>query len=260
MAMRSAGTLIGSGLSLAANGALEMEERAARFRAETGASAEEARHFSDAVNAAAGSSLLSTDDIAASATRIRTDLGLTGAAAETTLGSFLRYERATGQGADTVLAFDDILDAWNLTAADTGAIMDTLVAGHQTYGGSISESQDLLARLAPVLQGADMAWQQGAELIDLFNAAGVDASPGVTGHTKVPGEVESPAELFEDFVAGVAVTDDGEAEQRAAVGWWRPRTGPGRVLQQRCPRGRWPTRKRGRRLETRPRSFLRPSG
>ena len=149
MAMRSAGTLLGSGLSLAANGALEMEERAARFRAETGASAEEAHHFSDAVNAAAGSSLLSTDDIAASATRIRTDLGLTGAAAETTLGSFLRYERATGQGADAVLAFDDILDAWNLTAADTGAIMDTLVAGHQTCGGSISESQDLLARPLP---------------------------------------------------------------------------------------------------------------
>ena len=94
------------------------------------------------------------------ATRIRTDLGLTGAAADTALGSFLRYERATGQGADAVLAFDDILDAWNLTAADTGAIMDTLIAGHQTYGGSVSESQDLLAKLAPVLQGANMGWQQ----------------------------------------------------------------------------------------------------
>jgi hypothetical protein len=37
MAMRSAGTVIGSGLSLAAHGALEMEGRAARIRAETGA-------------------------------------------------------------------------------------------------------------------------------------------------------------------------------------------------------------------------------
>ena len=38
---------------------------------ETGASAEEARHFADSVNAAAGSSLVSMDDIAASATKIR---------------------------------------------------------------------------------------------------------------------------------------------------------------------------------------------
>ena len=41
------GTLIGGGLAFAAKGALEMEDRAARFQAETGASAEEARHFAD---------------------------------------------------------------------------------------------------------------------------------------------------------------------------------------------------------------------
>lgn len=43
-AMKVAGTLIGGGLGLAAKGALETEDRAARFQAETGASAEEARH------------------------------------------------------------------------------------------------------------------------------------------------------------------------------------------------------------------------
>jgi hypothetical protein len=48
-AMRVAGSLIGGGLAVAAKGALEMEDRAARFRAETGASAEEARHFADEV-------------------------------------------------------------------------------------------------------------------------------------------------------------------------------------------------------------------
>jgi hypothetical protein len=225
MAMRSAGTLIGSGLSLAANGALEMEERAACFRAETGASADEARHFSDAVNAAAGSSLLSMDEIATSATRIRTDLGLTGEAADAALGSFLRYERATGQGADAVLAFDDILDAWNLTAADTGAIMDTLIAGHQAYGGSVSESQDLLAKLAPVLQGANMGWQQGTELINLFNAAGVDASAGITGLTKVLGEVESPAEL-QALLADIAATADPFERAQKAIDTFGAKAGP----------------------------------
>lgn len=102
-AMKVAGSLIGGGLGLAAKGALEMEDRAARFQADTGASADEARHFADVVNASAGSSLVSMDDIASSATRIRTDLGLTGQAADDSLGSFLRYERATGQGADSTL-------------------------------------------------------------------------------------------------------------------------------------------------------------
>jgi hypothetical protein len=202
-----------------------MEERAARFRAETGASAEEARHFSDAVNAAAGGSLLSMDDIATSATRIRTDLGLTEAAADTALGSFLRYERATEQGADAVLAFDDILDAWNLTAADTGAIMDTLVAGHQVYGGSIAESQDLLAKLAPVLQGANMGWQEGAELINVFNAAGVDTGAGITGLTTVLGEVESPAEL-QALLADIASTADPFERAQKAIDTFGARAGP----------------------------------
>jgi phage-related tail protein len=59
MAMKVAGSLIGGDLAFAAKGALEMEDRAARFQAETGASAEEARHFADSVNASAGSSLVS---------------------------------------------------------------------------------------------------------------------------------------------------------------------------------------------------------
>jgi hypothetical protein len=67
-AMKVAGSLIGGGLAFAAKGAMEMEDRAARFQADTGASAEEARHFADSVNAAAGSSLVSMDDIATSAT------------------------------------------------------------------------------------------------------------------------------------------------------------------------------------------------
>jgi hypothetical protein len=89
-AMKVAGGLIGSGLAFAAKDALEMEDRAARFQAGTGASAAEARHFAETVNAMSGSSLVSMDDIAGSATRIRSDLGPTGAAADRALGSFLR--------------------------------------------------------------------------------------------------------------------------------------------------------------------------
>lgn len=224
-AMKVAGSLIGGGLAFAAKGALEMEDRAAAFQAATGASAEEARHFADSVNAAAGSSLVAMDDIADSATRIRTDLGLAGEAADASLASFLRYERATGQGSDAVLAFDDILDAWNLTAADTGAMMDTLIAGQQTYGGSIKDSQDLLAKLAPVLQAANMQWQQGTELINLFNAAGVDASAGVTGITKALGKVKSPEEL-QALLVDIARTADPFERAQKAIDLFGAKAGP----------------------------------
>ena len=67
--------------------------------------------------------------------------------------------------------------------------------GSRPTAASITDSQDVLAKLAPVLQGANMDWQQGTELINLFNAAGVDASAGITGITKALGKVESPEEL-----------------------------------------------------------------
>jgi hypothetical protein len=98
MAMRTTGALIGGGLGLAAKGALEMEDRAARFQADTGASAQEARHFADVVNSAAGSSLVSMDDIATRLTPEAIELGLSGALpaileVDCQIGEFGRGER-----------------------------------------------------------------------------------------------------------------------------------------------------------------------
>ena len=103
--------------------------------------------------------------------------------------------------------------------------MDTLIAGHQTYGGSVSESQDLLAKLAPVLQGANMGWQQGTELINLFNAAGVDASAGITGMTKALGEVESPEEL-QALLVDIATTVDPFERAQKAIDAFGAKAGP----------------------------------
>ena len=206
-AMKIAGGLIGGGLGLAAKGALEMEDRAAAFQAETGASAEEARHFADVVNAASGSSLVAMDDIAQSATKIRTDLGLTGAAADAALPKFLAYERATGQGADAVLAFDDILDNWNLTAEDAGGIMDQLIVSHQRYGGSIADNQKTLAALAPAMQAANMQIDDGIALLGLFGAKGLDANVASAAFSKALTKVKSPEEL-QALITDISNTED----------------------------------------------------
>src|SRR5690606_23534088 len=99
-------------LGWAAKGALEMEDRAARFRAETGASGDEAQKFAEYVNAASGKSVLGMDKISETATKVRTDMGLMGDEMTAQTDRFLAYERATDQGAEAVSAYDDILDAW----------------------------------------------------------------------------------------------------------------------------------------------------
>jgi hypothetical protein len=215
-AMRVAGGLLGGGLAFAAKGALEMEDRAARFQAETGASAEEAAHFADVVNAAAGRSLVGMDAIADSATKVRTDLGLMGAEADATLQSFLDFERATSQGAAAVLAFDDILDSWNLEASESAGIMDVLVKSHQLYGGSIEENQRLLAQLAPALQAANMSWEEGQGLLNLFSRAGVGGEAAATAFNRALGLVKSPEELRRLLEDISAIEDPFERAQKAA--------------------------------------------
>ena len=214
--MRVAGAVIGGGLALAARGALEMEERAASFQAQTGASAEEAKHFAESLNAMSGRSLVAMDDIAESMTVIRTDLGLTGAAADIAAGQFERYERATAQGSSAVLAFDDILDAWNLEASSSGAIMDVLVKSHQLYGGSIADSQKLLADLAPALQAANMSWEEGQGLLNLFARAGVSGEAATTAFNRALTKVESPDELRRLLEDISATEDPFERAQKAA--------------------------------------------
>lgn len=198
-AMSKVGKVVGGalagGLGYAAKASLEAEEAMARFQAETGASADEARAFGDAVNAMSGATTIAYSQIAESATRVRTDLGLMGAEADATTARFIKYQRATAQGADSVLAFDDILDAWNLEATDAAGIMDVLIASHQKYGGSIAANQAILADLAPALQAANMSWEQGQGLLNLFARAGVSGEGATTAFNRALMAVKSPEEL-----------------------------------------------------------------
>lgn len=213
--MRAVGAGMATGLASAARASADMEDRAARFRAETGASAEEAQRFAEYVNAASGTTVLGLDAIGDTATKVRTDMGLVGDEMARQTDLFLRYERATGQGADAVLAYDDILDAWNLTAADAQQVMDSLVASHQAYGGAVTADQDALAKLAPVLRGADMGWEDAVALINAAKASGLDAAEMVPALTRALSKVGSPDELqgLVDDIA--AIPDDGERAARA---------------------------------------------
>lgn len=206
-ALKAAAGVAGAGLAFAAKGALQMEEAAAAFQAQTGASAAEAEAFAKRLNAAAGNSLVPMEQLQASAIAIRTDLGLTGDAAAKAEAQFAAYQRATGQGAEAVLAFDDILDNWNLSADDAGGIMDKLITSHQKFGGSLADNQKTLAALAPAMQAANMEVDDGIALLGLFGAKGLDANVASAAFAKALTKVKSPEEL-QAAIADIANTQD----------------------------------------------------
>ena len=195
----------------------QLERATADFRRETGATADEANRASKAINDMAGRNLQSVEQIGQTLTKVHTDLGLTGDEAERVTQSFLTFAQATGQeAAGAVTDFDDILDAWNLTA-DQSQMMDKLIRSHQKFGGSVEDSQKALAALAPAMRTANMSIDDGLELLNLFAASGIDAAVGPTALAKALTKVKSPAEL-KSLMADISNTaDDFQRGQKAAA-------------------------------------------
>jgi phage-related minor tail protein len=80
----------------------------------------------------AGRNIQPLAEIGKTAAKVHTDLGLVGDEADRETEAFLRFARATKQdAAGAVVAFDDILDSWGLTAKDAQGIMDKLIVSHQ---------------------------------------------------------------------------------------------------------------------------------
>jgi hypothetical protein len=204
---------------------LQLDEAAAAFARETGASADEAERASRAINAMAGRNLQSIAEIGTTLAKVRTDLGLTGEVAERETERFLRYAEATGQAApDAVLAFDDVLDAWGLAATDSAGIMDMLIESHQRYGGSITDNQRLLAGLAPTLQAANLDLEDANGLLNLFARAGVGAEAAQTAFTRALGKVGSPEEL-QSLLADISAIEDPFVRAQKAADLFGARAG-----------------------------------
>lgn len=101
---------------------------------------------------------------------------------------YLDYAKVTGQTApDAVAAFDDILDAWNLTAEDGITIMDALVVSHQKFGTDIVGAQGALNKYAATFQTLGLDVNDALGYINLFAASGVDAESSATAFNKAVG-------------------------------------------------------------------------
>ncbi len=220
------GGALSAGLGMAIKGGAELNAAVTAYAADTGATTEEAAKAQATIGGLFRTNLQGFSEIADAMAKVHNDLGLTGQAADETSAKFLKFGTATGQEAGgAVAAFDDILDAWNLTAADSGPIMDKLIAGHQRFGGSIAESEAALKALAPAMTAANLTVDDGLGLLNLFNAAGIDASKAPQALTKALGKVKSPAEL-KALIADIAATKDPFERAKKAIDLFGAKAGP----------------------------------
>lgn len=225
----AAGALVGSGLLLVAKGAADAQRAQGDFMAATGASRDEAKAFVSDMNGLAGSAGTvgrSFGDVAAAGTLIAQQMGTTREETQALTGQILAFAKANKIDATTAITgLDDAMDAWGLTAADTGRVMDVVTAGVQEFGGTASSSLNLLNSLAPALQAANMKWDDAAGVINLFNRAGVDANVTATAFARALQQVESPEEL-QQLVSDIAATEDPFERAQLAAEVFGAKAGP----------------------------------
>jgi phage-related minor tail protein len=161
----------------AGKGALELQNATLSYQATTGATAEEAKAASESITTLFKNNLTTMDEASGVLAALKTNMGLVGEEAEVAADRMLDFAKVTGQDAvGAVTALDDLTDAYGLSAEQQVGVLDQLLASTQKYGGSVSENQAVLAKLAPTLQAANLSYEDGIGLLNLFAASGIDAS------------------------------------------------------------------------------------
>ena len=206
-----------SAFAIATKGALDLEDVQVELQRSTGLTADAARDATKALNGIAGRNVTDINAVAGAFEKVHNDLGLTGQAAIDTTEEFVKFGRATKQGpSDAVAAFDDILDAWNLTADQSQGLMDKLVVSQQKWGGSIEDRERDLAQLAPQLRAMNATTDDGIALLNLFAASGLDGSKAMFALNTAVQKIK-PGQTFDDLVRQVAAIPDPTKRAQKAI-------------------------------------------
>ncbi len=209
----------GAGLAFAAvvSGARELDAATKQLQADTGMTAEEADKAEHALAGMYEHNLQGYQEIGAALAVVINGLDLTGAAADAMTQKFLTFATATGQeAAPAVSSFHELLNAWNLTAADAPAIMDKLVASHQKYGSSVTDNEDALRKLAPQMIALGMNVDDTIGLLNLFDAAGMDSSKAMFALNTAVKNLK-PGQTLDDLIKQIAAIKDPTDRAQEAI-------------------------------------------
>ena len=211
------GALAGAGLSMALTGANQLDAATKQLQADTGMTAAAAKLAEHSIAGMYQNNLQGFDEIGAAMAAVHNDLGLVGAAADAATQQFLTFATASGQNAaDAVAAVRGDLDAWNLTAADAGPLMDKLIASHEKFGIVVTADQAALQTLAPAMQAANMSVDDGIALLNLFQTAGISMSRVSLALATAIKQLK-PGESLNDLIATLSAIDDPTLRAQAAI-------------------------------------------
>ena len=222
----SAGAKVGLGalgvaggalFGVAAAGGAALTETMARYRAETGATAEEAEAAQASIARLYRDNLVGFADLGAALAAVKTNLGLTGAEGEAAAQRLLEFARVTGQDAVAATGqLDDIMDSLSLSFEEGSVVLDQLVASQQKFGGSVDANAAALAALAPALNAANISVDDGIGLLNLFAASGLNAADAPAALTRALTRVESPEQLQQLIDDINATVDPFERAEKAS--------------------------------------------
>lgn len=202
------GSAATAAFGIATIGALKLQDATARFRAETGATADEAERMGRTINKVAGDEQMSLDAVTDIAVRVKRDLGAAGEEADQLTADIAKFARVTRQdGANAVSDLDDIMDNWGLSLKDARGLMDRLVVSQHKWGGDLTQNQKTLAKLGPAMRAANFQIDDGIALLGLFGARGLDSERAAAAFSKALTKVKSPREL-QRLIADIAATED----------------------------------------------------
>lgn len=217
--LRSAmGSAIGAGagalFGIAIQQGAALDAATQKLAADTGLTGQALAQQSSAIDSMYRGNLQSMDSVEASLAEVISGFNLSGQAADDLTQKMLTYETATGQDAQAVTALKMVTDAWNLSASDEGTIMDQLVASHQKYGTSVADDQTSLQKMAPALTAMGMQFSDGVDLLNMFAAAGIDASKAPTALNTAIKQLK-PGQTLNDLISQISSIQD--PLQRAQV-------------------------------------------
>ena len=215
-----AGAALGTAVGVLGSRFAKLDQTMAGVSARAGLTKAQTDKLTDSVIKLSKSNLQSQEEIALTGEAL---ISLQGVEAdnqeqiERLTQKYLDYALVTGQTApDAVAAFDDILDAWNLTAEEGVGIMDALVVSHQKFGTDIPSAQNALNKYASTFQTLGLDINDALGFINLFAASGVDAESSAAAFTKAVGLLTDGTEASNTKLAQMATNLGLTADEMAA--------------------------------------------
>lgn len=163
----------------------EVDEGLDIIVAKTGATGQKAKELEQNFNNVYGNFPADSETVGNAIGEINTQFGLTGKSLDDTTIKFLQFSQLNGTDVtNSVQQSKQVIEAFGLTAQDTGRVLDTFNKAGQDTGVSMDKLFDNVVKGAPAFQSMGVSFETATYMMATFEQAGIDSGRAITGLTK----------------------------------------------------------------------------